>query len=204
MAPLVGERLLEFTRRTDLGGHKVHGSSGVVSVLDRGVLADAATAFGVGWTPESEVDEGRRTRLVSCAQLVLYSAQRGIRLVALEKSRSELRGNLWLLATIDVVEDLSGSPGDADIEALAGIYRDDTLESDAAFQLAYCMLHERVQCLIVHDKHALRHSRDGDLPSRLLLLEPFVAVAELDLAPGEQPQDLPPHLSDVEPWWLPT
>jgi hypothetical protein len=176
----------------------------MVSVLDAAVLQDAATALSGSWDPASEADDDRRARLLACAQLVLYSGQRGLRLTALRSAHAAAGDSVWLRASVDPLEDLGGGPGDADVDALASLYEDDTLPTDAAHQLARCMLDDNVRCLITHAKHSLRHSRDGDLPSRLLLLEPAAAVEQLDLAPGEEPRDLPPALAGVEPWWRPT
>jgi hypothetical protein len=177
----------------------------MVSVLDEAVLVDAAEALSGRWDPATESDDERRRRLVACAQLVLYAEQRGLHLTALRASHAAAGDDVWLRAAVDPLEDVSDGPGDADVDALASIYEDDTLSATAAQQLARCMLDDAVQCLVIHAKHTLRHSRDGDLPSRLLLLEPAAAVDQLDLAPGEEPRALPPALASVaEPWWLPT
>ncbi len=177
---------------------------GMVSVLDREVLADAAVALGGAWSPAEEPDGERRARLVSCAQLVLYGARRGLLLTATADARASISGAAWVLAVVEELEAIGGGPSDADVAGLAGIYEDDTLPTESARQLARSVLDERVRCLVAHAKGTLRHSRDGDLPARLLLLEPEAAVDQLDLAPGELPDELPPALDGVEPWWLPT
>lgn len=176
---------------------------GMVSVLDREVLADAAVALGGVWSPSTEQDDERRVRLVSCARLVLYASRRGLLLTAMPEARASVSGASWVLAMVEDLEALGDGPSAADVDGLATIYEDDTLPPGAAQQLARCVLDDRVRCLVAHATKTLRHSRDGDLPARLLLLEPEGAVEQLDLAPGEHPDELPPAFAGSDSWWLP-
>jgi len=180
-------------------------TTGMVSVLDEEVLADAAAALGGAWRPADEADPDRRDRLLSCARLLLYSSRRGLRLMATAEARASVSGAQWVLATVEDLADLGDETSAADIEGLADLYVDDALPPDAARQLATCVLDDRVRCLIANAKKSLRHGRDGDLPERLLLLEPEAAVAQLDLATGEQPSALPPALAgETTSWWVPS
>lgn len=175
----------------------------MVAVMSEAVVADTAVAIGGGWSPAAEPDPGRRARLIACARLALYAPSRGLRLTALGTSLVAARDDSWLMSAVEDLDEVSDGPGDADIDALAGIYMDDAVGGKEARELARCILDDAVGALITSSKHDLRHSRDGDLPARLLLLEPEAAVGQLDLAPGERPRDLPAMLSPEMEWWVP-
>jgi hypothetical protein len=186
-------------------------STGPIALLDAGVLRDMATSLSGLWLPATELDRQRAQELVAAARLRLYGDRdRSGWLLMTTRAAARValrRGNAdWSVGMVPVVEDFDDAPPEAEVAALAQLYRGEQLSADAATTLAAAVLVEHVNLVVTREPRAYRHDRAGDLPSRLEVVDVVRATDRLDIVPGEQPAVSLPVGSMLErgsAWWVP-
>jgi hypothetical protein len=186
-------------------------SSGPVVLIDAGVARDMASALTGVWTPESGRNRARTEELVAAARLRLYGDRdrSGWYLMTTRPGAeaARKRGDAdWSVGMLPVAEELEDAPAPAEVAALAEMYRrDQRVPADGAYSLALAVLYGPVDMLVTRMPRSFRHQREGDLPSRLEVLDPNEAVERLEIAPGERPMVSLPigsMLDRSDPFWL--
>ena len=163
--------------------------------LDSNVLIDFSEALGGSWVPPDPLDEPRDIRRVAAARLILYSGCRGwvVAATSTEARKEGLRGlALELLDPLIVeVDELNGSPTDAEVQELIARYTGAGLKLADATHAAQCASRPQFRFFVTSDTGILNKAPVVETLHQLEFVTPSQAVERMALQPGETPEIQP-------------